>query len=56
MKKDFFIYNKVVKRLVMGVLPFCLFAVSPLDVVAKKHKQLVVLHTNDTNSTIFPVN
>ena len=56
MKKDFFIYNKVVKRLVMGVLPFCLFAVSPLDVVAKKHKQLVVLHTNDTHSTIFPVN
>ena len=56
MKKDLFIYKKVVKRLVMGVLPFCLFAVSPLDVVAKKHKQLVVLHTNDTHSTIFPVN
>lgn len=56
MKKDLFIYNKVVTRLVMGVLPFCLFAVSPLDVVAKKHKQLVVLHTNDTHSTIFPVN
>lgn len=56
MKKDLFIYNKVVKRLVMGVLTFCLFAVSPLDVVAKKHKQLVVLHTNDTHSTIFPVN
>ena len=56
MKKNLFIYNKVVKRLVMGVLPFCLFAVSPLDVVAKKHKQLVVLHTNDTHSTIFPVN
>lgn len=56
MKKDLFIYNKVVKRLVMGVLPFCLFTVSPLDVVAKKHKQLVVLHTNDTHSTIFPVN
>jgi len=56
MKKNLFIYNKVVTRLVMGVLPFCLFAVSPLDVVAKKHKQLVVLHTNDTHSTIFPVN
>ena len=56
MKKDLFIYNKVVKRLVMSVLPFCLFVVSPLDVVAKKHKQLVVLHTNDTHSTIFPVN
>ena len=56
MKKDLFIYNKVVTRLVMGVLPLCLFAVSPLDAVAKKHKQLVVLHTNDTHSTIFPVN
>lgn len=56
MKKDHSIYNKVVKRLVMGVLPFCLFTVSPLDAVAKKHKQLVVLHTNDTHSTIFPVN
>lgn len=56
MKKDLFIYNKVVTRLVMGVLPFCLFTVSPLDAVAKKHKQLVVLHTNDTHSTIFPVN
>ena len=39
----------------MGLLPFYLFAFSPLDADAKKHKQLVILHTNDTHSTIFPV-
>ena len=50
-----YIYNKVVMRLVMGLLPFYLFAFSPLDADAKKHKQLVILHTNDTHSTIFPV-
>ena len=27
-----------------------------LSMQAKKHKQLVILHTNDTHSTIFPVN
>ena len=41
--------------MVMGLLPFYLFAFSPLDADAKKHKQLVILHTNDTHSTIFPV-
>ena len=29
---------------------------SGLTVSAKKHKQLVILHTNDTHSTIMPVN
>ena len=29
---------------------------SVLTVGAKKHKQLVVLHTNDTHSTIMPLN
>jgi 5'-nucleotidase len=29
---------------------------SGLTAGAKKHKQLVILHTNDTHSTIFPVN
>lgn len=43
-------------RLVMGLLPFCLFAFLPLDTVAKKQKQLVILHTNDTHSTILPLN
>lgn len=27
-----------------------------LTVSGKKHKQLVILHTNDTHSTIMPVN
>jgi 5'-nucleotidase len=40
----------------MGLLPFCLFAFLPLDTVAKKQKQLVILHTNDTHSTILPLN
>ena len=51
-----YIYNKVVMRLVMGLLPFCLFAFLPLDTIAKKQKQLVILHTNDTHSTILPLN
>ena len=51
-----YIYNKVVTRLVMGLLPFCLFAFLPLDTVAKKQKKLVILHTNDTHSTILPLN
>ena len=55
MKRNLYIYNKVVTRLVMGLLPFYLFAFSPLDADAKKYKQLVILHTNDTHSTIFPV-
>ena len=28
----------------------------PSTASAKKHKQLVILHTNDTHSTIFPIN
>ena len=51
-----YIYNKVVTRLVMGLLPFYLFTFSPLTADAKKHKQLVILHTNDTHSTILPLN
>ena len=53
---QYYIYNKVVIRLVMGLLPFCLFTFLPLNTVAKKHKQLVILHTNDTHSTIMPLN
>ena len=56
MKSSFFIYNKVVIRLVMGLLPFYLFTFLPSEVGAKKHKQLVVLHTNDTHSTVMPLN
>ena len=40
----------------MGLLPFYLFAFIPSDAVAKKDKQLVILHTNDTHSTIMPLN
>ena len=56
MKRKLYIYNKVVTRLVMGLLPFYLFTFLPLNTDAKKHKQLVILHTNDTHSTIFPLN
>ena len=56
MKRKLYIYNKVVTRLVMGLLPFYLFTFLPLNADAKKHKQLVILHTNDTHSTIFPLN
>ena len=51
-----YIYNKVVTRLVMGLLPFYLFTFLPLNTEAKKHKQLVIIHTNDTHSTILPLN
>lgn len=53
---QYYIYNKVVIRLIMGLLPFSLFTFLPLNTVAKKHKQLVILHTNDTHSTIMPLN
>ena len=56
MKRNLYIYNKVVTRLVMGLLPFYLFTFLPLNADAKKQKQLVVLHTNDTHSTIMPLN
>ena len=47
--------NKVVKMVVCVSL-FHLFTFSPITAEAKKHKQLVVLHTNDTHSTILPLN
>lgn len=49
------IYNKVVKMVVM-LLPFYLFSFLPLTASAKNHKQLVILHTNDTHSQIYPIN
>ena len=48
--------NKVVTRLVMGLLPFYLFTFLPVEAGAKKHRQLVILHTNDTHSCIMPLN
>ena len=38
------------------LLPFILFTFMPLEASAKKNKQLVILHTNDTHSQILPVN
>ena len=35
---------------------FCLFTLSPISVEAKKPKKLIILHTNDTHSTIYPLN
>lgn len=49
------IYNKVV-RLAVFALPFILLTLMPTEAQGKKPKQLVILHTNDTHSTIFPVN
>ena len=51
-----YVYNTVVIRLVMCLLPFYLYTFLPLNTEAKKHKQLVILHTNDTHSTILPLN
>jgi 5'-nucleotidase len=55
MKKTDYIYNKVLKWVVF-FLPFYLFTFLPLTADAKKQKQLVILHTNDTHSAIFPIN
>ena len=49
------IYNKVV-RLAIFALPFILLTMMPTEAQGKKPKQLVILHTNDTHSTIFPIN
>ena len=47
-----YIYNKVVKAV---LLSFCLLTFSPIHVEAKKPKKLIILHTNDTHSTIYPL-
>jgi len=48
-----YIYNKVVTAV---FLSFCLLTFSPFNAEAKKPKKLIILHTNDTHSTIHPVN
>ena len=55
MKTRYNIYNKVI-GFVAFLLTLFLLVFSPLTTSAKKHKQLVILHTNDTHSTILPVN
>ena len=52
-KKDM-LYNKVM-MLVAVMLPVCLCFAVPTETMAKKPKKLVILHTNDTHSTILPV-
>ncbi len=54
MKETHYIYDKVMKWVVF-FLPFCLFTYFPLTSSAKKPKRIVVLHTNDTHSTILPL-
>jgi 5'-nucleotidase len=43
-------------RLAVFALPFILLTLMPTEAQGKKPKQLVILHTNDTHSTIFPIN
>lgn len=50
------IYINKVARLAVVFSLFHLLAFSPLETGAKKQKQLVILHTNDTHSTIMPLN
>jgi 5'-nucleotidase len=45
-----------VVRLAVFALPFILLTLMPTEAQGKKPKQLVILHTNDTHSTIFPIN
>ena len=54
MKETGYIYNKVLKWAV-SFLPFYLFTFLPSTASAKKHKQLVILHSNDTHSQILPI-
>lgn len=49
------IYNNVAKN-ALCVISMALLALMPSQTLAQKHRQLVILHTNDTHSTILPVN
>ena len=55
MKTNSYIYNKV-SRTIAVLLPLCLFTLLPLSASAQQQKQLLILHTNDTHSTILPLN
>ena len=48
------IYNNVVGMAMVASV--CLFTLMPFSADAKTKKQLVILHTNDTHSTIMPLN
>ncbi len=49
------IYNNKVLTLLTLMLSLCLLFAVPVDTSAKKPKRLVILHTNDSHSTIMPV-
>lgn len=51
--KRYYIYNEMV-RAAWVFFPFCLLTFLPLT--AEAQKQLLILHTNDTHSTILPLN
>ena len=55
MKTNSYIYNKV-SRTIAVLLPLCLFTLLPSSASAQQQKQLLILHTNDTHSTILPLN
>lgn len=49
------IYNNKVLTLLALMLPLCLLFAVPTDTSAKNPKRLVIIHSNDTHSTIMPV-
>ena len=51
-----YIYNKVASISANVILLFSILAFLPFSASAKKQRQLVILHTNDTHSTIMPLN
>ncbi len=55
MKTNSYIYNKV-SRTIAVLLTLCLFTLLPSSASAQQQKQLLILHTNDTHSTILPLN
>ena len=51
-----YMYNKVASISANVILLFSILAFLPFSASAKKQRQLVILHTNDTHSTIMPLN
>lgn len=52
----FYINNKVVTRMFAVLMAASVFTFLPTEAGAKKQKQLVILHTNDTHSCVMPLN
>ncbi len=49
------IYSSQVLMLLIFTVSLCIFFAAPAETSAKKSRQLVVLHSNDSHSTIMPV-